>query len=51
VLDEVMPGIPVSQLIGSRFNSLRLITKAGAFGSDDALVICLERIKECFCPA
>ena len=51
VLDEVMPGIPVSQLVGSRFNSLRLITKAGAFGSDDALVICLDRIKERFCPA
>jgi len=37
VIDEVLPGIPFGEVIGGKHNGLRVITKAGAFGSPEAL--------------
>ena len=36
--DEVMPGIPIGRLADGRRAGLRLVTKAGGFGGDDALM-------------
>jgi 4-hydroxythreonine-4-phosphate dehydrogenase len=46
VRDEVEPGIPWGVLVGGRCPGLRLVTKAGGFGSDEALLAglrCLAR--------
>jgi uncharacterized protein YgbK (DUF1537 family) len=45
VLDEVLPGIPISQIMGGKFDGLKVITKAGAFGDEEALAICLKQLK------
>ncbi len=37
VLQEVAPGIPLGVLKGGPCNGLRVVTKAGAFGAEDAL--------------
>jgi uncharacterized protein YgbK (DUF1537 family) len=36
--DEILEGIVMSRLIGGGWNGLTVITKAGAFGREDALV-------------
>lgn len=36
--DEVLPGIPVGELVGGEFEGLNIITKAGSFGEEDTLV-------------
>ena len=36
--DEVLPGIPLSTLADGPFAHLRLVTKAGGFGEEDAMV-------------
>jgi uncharacterized protein YgbK (DUF1537 family) len=43
--EEVMRGIPMGQIMGGPFNGLRVVTKAGAFGSEDALIVCLEHLR------
>lgn len=45
VTKEIMPGIPVGQIFGGRFNGFRVITKAGAFGDEFALLNCLRQLK------
>ena len=35
---EVLPGIPLMQIVGGKFDKLPVITKAGAFGDENALV-------------
>jgi len=45
VLNEIMPGIPIGRIIGSKFNGLKIITKAGAFGDQDALSNSIRQIK------
>ena len=42
---EVLPGIPVVRLINGRFRGLRLVTKAGAFGREDAVFRIVEYLK------
>ncbi len=42
VLREVAPGVPVGELQGGRRPGLKVVTKAGAFGSDDILVKAVE---------
>ncbi len=46
VTREVAPGIPVGELRGGRREGLRVVTKAGAFGSDTALVSALEVLRQ-----
>ena len=40
--DEVLPGIPVGELLGGEFEGLNIITKAGSFGEEDTLVKAIE---------
>jgi len=42
IVGEILEGIVMSHLIGGRWDGLRLVTKAGAFGKEDAL----EKIME-----
>lgn len=43
---EVLQGIPLMKVVGSRYDGLRVITKAGAFGGDDAIAYALRVLKE-----
>ncbi|MGQ9630756.1 MAG: four-carbon acid sugar kinase family protein [bacterium] len=36
--NEILPGIPLGRLLGGEWRNIRVVTKAGAFGGDDALV-------------
>jgi uncharacterized protein YgbK (DUF1537 family) len=38
VLGEVEPGVPAGEFLGGRFQGLRAVTKAGGFGTEEALV-------------
>lgn len=38
ILQEVVPGIPLGKIIGGSFHGLHVITKAGAFGNDHAII-------------
>jgi len=40
--DEILPGIPVGELVGGEFEGLNIITKAGSFGEEDTLVKAIE---------
>ncbi|MDT8902851.1 four-carbon acid sugar kinase family protein [Anaeroselena agilis] len=46
VIREVAPGIPLGELQGGRRDGLKVVTKAGAFGSDDALAAALEVLRQ-----
>ena len=41
---EIEPGIAVGRLLGSRWPGLPVITKAGGFGTDQALVLAINRL-------
>lgn len=38
VVGEVEPGVPAGELLGGKFQGTRVVTKAGGFGTGDALV-------------
>ncbi len=38
VLGEVEPGVPAGELLGGSFQGMRVVTKAGGFGTEEALV-------------
>lgn len=38
-ITEVLPGLPVSLLVGGPWEGMRVITKAGGFGAKDAIVV------------
>ena len=42
ILGQVLEGIVMSRLAGGEYESLRVVTKAGAFGKDDALEKIIE---------
>ena len=44
-LEELQPGIAVGELIGSTEEGVRVITKAGGFGNDDALVDAIRYLR------
>lgn len=46
ILSELTVGIPLMRLSGGRFDGLRVVTKAGAFGSEDALPMILRKLGE-----
>lgn len=46
VTGEVAFGIPMMRLIGGKFDGLKAITKAGAFGQEDAILYALRKLKE-----
>ena len=43
---EVSIGIPLTRVIGGKYDGLKLISKAGAFGQKDALYFALRKLKE-----
>jgi len=45
---ELLPGIPVCSLIGGKFEELTVVTKAGGFGGDDALIEIIKFLKGSF---
>ena len=45
ILAEVLPGIPLGQLVGGWRPGLRVVTKAGAFGADTAIVESVRVLK------
>ena len=46
IIAEVLQGIPLMQVIGGKHGGMKVITKAGAFGEQDALYYCLRKLKE-----
>jgi D-threonate/D-erythronate kinase len=51
VIGEIENGIPYGRLIGGNHNGLSIITKAGAFGTDQAFVKALQALTETENPA
>ena len=45
VMEEISPGIPLGRLKGGPWDGLRVVTKAGAFGEEDALCRAVDRLK------
>lgn len=46
VKGEILIGVPIMELIGGAFDGLKVITKAGAFGNEDALFFSLRKLKD-----
>lgn len=46
IIDEIATGIPLMKLRGGDFDELKMVTKAGAFGNEDALFYSIEKLKE-----
>jgi uncharacterized protein YgbK (DUF1537 family) len=46
ILDEIAPGIPVSLIIGGKYDGVRIVTKAGAFGDENSLLTALRYLKK-----
>jgi len=44
-IEEVTRGIPMGQIMGGPFDGLGVVTKAGAFGNDDTMIVCIEQLK------
>ena len=44
--DEVLPAIPVGRFISDEFQDIDIVTKAGAFGKEDALYHILQALKK-----
>ncbi len=43
---EVLLGLPLLEVVGTQYNHLRLVTKAGAFGTEDAIAYALRVLRE-----
>jgi len=43
--DEVLPGIPACKLIGGKYDGLRIVTKAGGFGDENAVINAIKYLK------
>jgi uncharacterized protein YgbK (DUF1537 family) len=46
ITTEIAVGIPLMRLRGGKFEGLRIITKAGAFGKEDAIFYGLHKLRE-----
>lgn len=46
ILEEVTAGIPIGKLHGGSFAGLTVVTKAGAFGGEDALIKAIQFLKK-----
>jgi len=46
IVTEISLGIPLMHLMGGRFEGLKVATKAGAFGKEDAIFYALRRLRE-----
>lgn len=46
IREEVLLGLPLLEVVGTKYDSLRLVTKAGAFGGEDAIAYALRVLRE-----
>lgn len=46
IIQEIAVGIPLMKLVGGPFEGLKVITKAGAFGGEDAITYSMRKLKE-----
>lgn len=46
IISEIRVGIPMVRVKGGDFAGMKLVTKAGAFGADDAAAFALRKLKE-----
>jgi uncharacterized protein YgbK (DUF1537 family) len=46
IITEIALGIPIMRLIGGRHEGLKVVTKAGAFGKEDAVFYALRKLRE-----
>ena len=42
---ELLPGVPIGRVVGGDADGVTLVTKAGGFGAEDALVEVIERLR------
>lgn len=49
ILSELVTGIPLIRIRGGRFDGMKLITKAGAFGDESAALFAMRKLKEETC--
>lgn len=46
IMQEILVGIPMVKVRGKNFDGMKLVTKAGAFGSEDAVAFAMRKLKE-----
>ncbi len=46
IIDEIITGIPLMKLKGGDFDGFKMVTKAGAFGTEEDLFYSIEKLKE-----
>lgn len=46
ILSEIQLGIPLIRMKGGQFDGMKLVSKAGAFGGEDAVLTALRKLKE-----
>jgi len=46
ILGDLQPGVIVGEAIGTRYQGLRVITKAGGFGNEDAMVQAIRHLTQ-----
>jgi uncharacterized protein YgbK (DUF1537 family) len=46
IIAEIALGIPLMRLIGGRYEGLKVVTKAGGFGKEDAVFYALRKLRE-----
>lgn len=46
IKEEITTGVPLMQINGGTFHGLPIVTKAGAFGTRDTIIQCIQRLKE-----
>ncbi|MDN2454317.1 four-carbon acid sugar kinase family protein [Lactobacillus sp. UCMA15818] len=48
ILEEIATGVPMMEIIGGKSDSLKIVTKAGAFGDKELIVFSYKKLKEKF---
>lgn len=46
ILGEILVGIPMMRLVGGPCDGLKMVTKAGAFGGEDAISFAMRKLKD-----
>ena len=46
IVSEVLMGVPLMKAMGTKHETMKIITKAGAFGQPDTVYYCLRKLKE-----
>ena len=46
ILAEILVGIPMLKVVGGSLDGVKVVTKAGAFGQEDAILFAMRKLKE-----